>query len=197
MDRLIDAVAEYLCRHRSVGLLRLTLDLTRRRLDLSAEIGAVEVARNAVAPPTPDTETWRRAAVREAVYTLRGLVQYVQKAEVVNWTGLLTTRRRAARHYRPAQLRGRYFPPSYFCEEERRLYPTECKTKLHTHRQEDKNHIKTHNNRYVSRRSKRDETSKEPRRASRTTTTRSRISKRNKTRKNKEKISLEEYEKKK
>jgi hypothetical protein len=59
MDRLIDAVAAYLCRHRSVGLLRLTLDLTRRRLDLSAEIGAVEVARDVVAPPTPDTETWR------------------------------------------------------------------------------------------------------------------------------------------
>jgi hypothetical protein len=80
---------------------------------------------------------------------------------------------------------------------EKRLYPTECKTKLHTHRQEDKNHLKTHNNRYVSRRSKRDETSIEPRRASRTTTTRSRIS-RDKTRKNKEKISyLKEYEKKK
>jgi hypothetical protein len=83
MDRLAESVAEYLCRHRSVGLLRLTLDLTRRRLDLSA----VEVARGAVAPPTPGTETWRRAAVREAVYTLRdkGLVQYVQEAEVVNW----------------------------------------------------------------------------------------------------------------
>jgi hypothetical protein len=89
MDSLVEAVAEYLCRHRSVGLLRLTLDLTRRRLDLSAEIGAVEVARDAVAPPTPDTETWRRAAVREAVYVLRerGLVQYVREAEVVNWTG--------------------------------------------------------------------------------------------------------------
>jgi len=50
----------------------------------------------------------------------------------------------------------------------------------------------------VSRRSKRDETSIEPRRVSRATTTRSRISKRDKTRKNKEKIDyLEEYEKKK
>ncbi len=47
MDRLIDAVAEYLCRHRSVGLFRLTFDLTRRRL---AEINAVEVVRGAVAP---------------------------------------------------------------------------------------------------------------------------------------------------
>jgi hypothetical protein len=89
MDRLVEAVAAYLCRHRSVGLLRLTLDLTRRRLDLFAEIGAVEVAMGVVSPPTPGTETWWRAAVREAVYTLRerGLVQYVKEAEVVSWTG--------------------------------------------------------------------------------------------------------------
>jgi len=58
MDRLIEAIAEYLCRHRSVGLFRLTLDLTRRRLDLFAEIGAVEVVKGAVAPPTPGTEAW-------------------------------------------------------------------------------------------------------------------------------------------
>jgi hypothetical protein len=58
MDRLIEAIAEYLCRHRSVGLLRLTLDLTRRRLDLFAEIGAAEVVKGAVAPPTPGTEAW-------------------------------------------------------------------------------------------------------------------------------------------
>jgi len=89
MDRLVDAVAEYLCRHRGVGLLRLTLDLTRRRLDLFAEIGVVEVVKGAVAPPTPGTEAWWRAAVREAVYVLRkrGLAQYVKEAEVVNWTG--------------------------------------------------------------------------------------------------------------
>jgi hypothetical protein len=89
MDRLIEAVAEYLCRHKSVGLLRLTLDLTRRRLDIFAEIGAVEVVKGAAAPPMPGTETWRRAAVREAVYVLRdrGLAQYVREAEVVNWTG--------------------------------------------------------------------------------------------------------------
>jgi hypothetical protein len=89
MDRLVEAVAAYLCRHRSVGLLRLTLDLTRRRLDLFAEIGAVEVAMGVVSPPTPGTETWWRAAVRKAVYTLRerGLVQYVKEAEVVSWTG--------------------------------------------------------------------------------------------------------------
>ena len=43
IDRLIEALAAYLCRHRSMGLLRLTLDLMRRRLDLFAEIGAVEV----------------------------------------------------------------------------------------------------------------------------------------------------------
>ncbi len=71
-----------------MGLLRLTLDITRLRLDF-AEIGAAEVVKGAVAPPMPGTETWWRAAVREAVYTLRerGLVQYVREAEVVNWTG--------------------------------------------------------------------------------------------------------------
>jgi hypothetical protein len=91
MDKLVEAVAEYLCRHRSVGLLRLTLDLTRRRLDLFAEIGAVEVVKGAVVPPTPGTDAWwiAVAAVREAVYTLRerGLVQYVREAEVVSWIG--------------------------------------------------------------------------------------------------------------
>ncbi len=89
MERLIETIAEYLCRHRSIGLLCLTLDLTRRRLDIFAEIGAVKVVRGVVSPPTPGTETWWRAAVREAVYALRqrGLVQYVGKAEAVNWTG--------------------------------------------------------------------------------------------------------------
>jgi hypothetical protein len=48
-------------------MLRLTLDLTRRRL--FAEVGAVEVVKGVVAPPTPGTETWwiAVAAVREAV----------------------------------------------------------------------------------------------------------------------------------
>ena len=91
MDRLIDAVAAYLFRHRSVGLLRLTLDLTRRRLDLFAEISAAEVDKGAVAPPTPGTDAWWRAvaAVREAVYALRerGLVQCGREAEVVSWVG--------------------------------------------------------------------------------------------------------------
>ncbi len=91
MDRLVEAVAAYLCRHRSVGLLRLTLDLTRRRLDIFAEVGAVEVDKGVVVPPTPGTDAWWRAvaAVREAVYALRekGLVQYVWEAEVVNWIG--------------------------------------------------------------------------------------------------------------
>jgi hypothetical protein len=91
MDRLIEAIAEYLCMHRSVGLFRLTLDLTRRRLDIFAEIGAAEVVKGVVAPPTPGTETWwiAVAAVREAVYALRekGLVQYVREAEVVSWVG--------------------------------------------------------------------------------------------------------------
>ncbi len=74
-----------------MGLLRLTLDLTRRRLDIFAEIGAVKVVKGAVVPPTPGTDAWWRAvaAVREAVYALRerGFVQYVWEAEVVNWTG--------------------------------------------------------------------------------------------------------------
>ena len=89
MERLIEAVTEYLCRHRNVGLLRLTLDLTRRRPELFAKIGAVEVVKGAVAPPTPGTDAWWRAAVREAVYTLRerGLAQYVREAEVVSWVG--------------------------------------------------------------------------------------------------------------
>jgi hypothetical protein len=91
MDRLAEAVAEYLCRHRSVGLLRLTLDLTRQRLDIFAEVGAVEVVKDAVSPPAPGTEAWWAAvaAVREAVYALRerGLAQYVREAEVASWTG--------------------------------------------------------------------------------------------------------------
>jgi hypothetical protein len=73
-----------------VGLLRLTLDITRLRLDF-AEVGAVEVVKGVVAPPTPGTDAWWRAvaAVREAVYALRdrGLVQYVWEAEVVSWVG--------------------------------------------------------------------------------------------------------------
>jgi hypothetical protein len=91
MDSFVKAVAAYLCRHRSVGLLRLTLDLMRRRPDLFAEIGAAEVAMGVVSPPTPGTDAWWRAvaAVREAVYALRerGLVQYVWEAEVVSWVG--------------------------------------------------------------------------------------------------------------
>ena len=91
MEKLTEAVAAYPCRHGSVGLLRFTLDLTRDRLGLFAEIGAVEVAKGVVSPPTPGTDTWWRAvaAVREAVYALRqrGLVQYVREAEVVNWIG--------------------------------------------------------------------------------------------------------------
>jgi hypothetical protein len=91
MDRLIEAIAEYLCRHRSVGLLRLTLDLTRRRPDLFAEIDAVDVVKGVVSPPTPGTDAWwiAVAAVRDAVYALRerGLVQYVWEAEVVSWMG--------------------------------------------------------------------------------------------------------------
>ena len=84
-------MAAYLCRHRSVGLLRLVLDLTRRRLDLFAEVGAVEVVRGVVSPPAPGTEAWWAAvaAVREAVHALRGrgLVQYVWEAEVASWVG--------------------------------------------------------------------------------------------------------------
>jgi hypothetical protein len=75
IDRLVETVAAYLCRHRSVGLLRLTLGLTRRRLDLFAEVGAVEVVKSAFALPTPGVEA-RRVAVREAAYRpRRGLAQ--------------------------------------------------------------------------------------------------------------------------
>ncbi len=88
MDRLVEAVAEYLCRHKSVGLFRLAFDLTRRRLDLFAEVGAVEMVEGVAAPPTPGAEA-RWAAVREAVYASRGrgLAQCVREAEVVNWIG--------------------------------------------------------------------------------------------------------------
>jgi len=88
MEKLAEAVAAYLCRHGSVGLLLFTLDLTRRRLDLFAEIGAVEVVKGTVVLPAPGIDAWWRAAVREAVYIFRhrGLVQYVGEAEAVNWT---------------------------------------------------------------------------------------------------------------
>jgi hypothetical protein len=88
MDRLIDAVAAYLCRHRSVGLLRLTLDLTRRGLELSAEVGAVVVVKGAAAPPAPGTEAWWRAAVREAVYALRHRRLSIRRRGG-RWAGLL------------------------------------------------------------------------------------------------------------
>jgi hypothetical protein len=52
------------------GLLRFTLDLTRRRLDLFAEIGAVEAVRNAVVPPTPGQRRGGRPP-SERRYTLR------------------------------------------------------------------------------------------------------------------------------
>ncbi len=71
MNSFIEAVAAYPCRHRGVGLLRLTLDLTRRRLDIFAEIGAVEVVTGVVSPPALVTDTWWRAAVRKAAYALR------------------------------------------------------------------------------------------------------------------------------
>jgi hypothetical protein len=47
--------------------------------------------KGAATPPTPGTDAWWRAAVREAVYTLRqrGLVQYVGETETVNWSSLL------------------------------------------------------------------------------------------------------------
>ena len=85
MERLIETIAAYLCRHRSVGLLRLTLNLTRHRLDLFAEIGAVEVVKGAAVPPAPGTDAWWRAAVREAV-TPSAIEGYVGEADAVNWT---------------------------------------------------------------------------------------------------------------
>ena len=47
MDKLIDSMAECLCRHRSVVSFRLTPNLMRRRLDLFTEVGAVEVVSGA------------------------------------------------------------------------------------------------------------------------------------------------------
>jgi len=82
MDRLVEAAAEYLCRHRCVGLFRLTLDLTRRRL--FTEIGAVEVVRGAVWHR--NVVGCRQAAVREAVDALREK-WLVGEVEVLNWTG--------------------------------------------------------------------------------------------------------------
>ena len=69
-------------------------DLTQRKLDLFAEIGAVEVVKGAVSPLTPGASVWWRVAVREAVYMLRerGLVQYVGEAEAVDRPALLTAR---------------------------------------------------------------------------------------------------------
>jgi hypothetical protein len=58
--------------------------------DLFAEIGAAEVVKGVVAPPTPGTDTWWRAvAAVNTVYVMRerGLAQYMWEAEVVNWTG--------------------------------------------------------------------------------------------------------------
>jgi hypothetical protein len=75
MEKLAEAVAAYLCRHGSVGLLLFTLDLTRRRLDLFAEIGAVEVVKGTVVLPAPSIDAWWQAAVREAVRYARGPVR--------------------------------------------------------------------------------------------------------------------------
>jgi len=53
-------------------MLRLTLDLTRRR---PAEVCAAEVVKDAATPPMPGTEAWW-IAIREAVYATReGLIQ--------------------------------------------------------------------------------------------------------------------------
>jgi hypothetical protein len=114
-------------------MLRLTLDLTRRRLDLFAEVGAVEVVKGVVAPPTPGTETWW-IAVRDAVYTLRerGLVQYVREAEVVNWTGLLTNSTYAPQNcqLRRTALFFAFFSSSFLRgAEERRLAFTQRRVK--------------------------------------------------------------------
>jgi hypothetical protein len=70
MDRLVEAVAEYLCRHGSVGLLRLTLDLTRRRLDIFAVIGAV-VVKGVVASPTPGTKVVASRRQRGGIHSTR------------------------------------------------------------------------------------------------------------------------------
>ena len=91
--RLALAAARYLCQRRSVGLYRLVDDLLKDSslLPVFAEMGAVEVVGGAPMAPRPGTPEWWRAhsAVRDAVLYLeaRGVVKYLPKLEVVNWTG--------------------------------------------------------------------------------------------------------------
>jgi len=132
MGRLIETIAKYLCRHRSVGLLRLTLDLTRRMLDIFAEVGAVEVAKGSVSPPTPGTDAWWRAtaAVREAVVAREGACpvcagcgggQLDRPALLTNQTPNRQLRRMA--------YFSRLFLSFVFAKRRRmasRLYPTPC-----------------------------------------------------------------------
>jgi len=82
-DVLVLAVARYLCRHRSVGMLRLVDDVAKHKEVLRA-LGL------GYSPP-PDTPEWWKTyrAVVDAVRTLeaKGLVKYIASIGVVNWEG--------------------------------------------------------------------------------------------------------------
>jgi hypothetical protein len=64
-------------------LLRLTLDLMRRRL---AEVGAVDVVKGAAYPPTPGAEALAYRRQRGGICLAREEAG-LGEAEVVNWTG--------------------------------------------------------------------------------------------------------------
>jgi hypothetical protein len=91
--RLALAAARHLCQRRSVGLYRLVDGLLKDSslLSVFAELGAVEVVGGVPVAPRPGTQEWWSAyvAVRDAVLYLeaRGVVKYLPKLEVVNWTG--------------------------------------------------------------------------------------------------------------
>jgi len=82
-SRITAAVAAYLCRHRSVGILRLVDDLLK--------LPGVRKALKLSHPPAPDTPEWWRAynAVTEAVRELAGAgaAEYLASVGVVNWRG--------------------------------------------------------------------------------------------------------------
>jgi len=83
MDRTVVmlAVAEYLCRHGSVGIFRLVDDVVKR--------SEVKQALKLASPPAPGSNEWWRAyhAVLDAVRALEreGLVKYLHSVGVVNW----------------------------------------------------------------------------------------------------------------
>jgi hypothetical protein len=78
----IDAVLNYLCRHKSVGVFRLVDDVAKTK--------EVRQALRLEHAPAPGTQEWWRVyhAVMDAVRKLEAhkLVKYLSDAGVVNWT---------------------------------------------------------------------------------------------------------------